>query len=244
MGLNLRASSVAHILTGKDGLTDKQTEELYELSIKEKRTAKQEERLNELIAKRDALPELPVGAKSHVEEMVDRYYFEYSDNFGSRETEKGTRVEDESIELYNRVFMTDYKKAEESLSINFLSGSPDIIDEVNEMIIDIKSSWSKKTFPKLPRHASNSTYEWQVKAYLLMKGWSKGKIAYCLVNTPEDLLNDWDDDTLHDVEHIEESKRVTIVDVELTEEDKVFMLGRLKAAKKYADEYLKELQNK
>ena len=27
-----------------------------------------------------------------------------------------------------------------------------------------------------------------------MKGWSKGKIAYCLVDTPEELLTEWDDD--------------------------------------------------
>jgi len=110
--------------------------------------------------------------------------------------------------------------------------------------VDIKSSWSKKTFPKLSRHADNDTYVWQVKAYLLMKGFSKGQIAYCLVSTPEELLTEWDDDTLHYVDHIDESKRVTVVDVELTEEDKVFMLGRLKAAKEYAEKYLDELKNK
>ena len=242
--MKLRASSVGAIFTGKDGLTEKQLQKIYDLSVKEKRTAKQEEELNLLIAKRDAPVELPKGAITHVEELVNKEFFKYDDHYSSKEMEKGTKVEDESIELYNRVFMTDYKKADESLEIDFLTGHPDIVDENSKMIIDIKSSWSKKTFPKLPRHADNDTYVWQVKAYLLMKGFSKGQIAYCLVDTPEELLTEWDDDTLHYVSHIDESKRVTIIDVELTEDDKTFMLGRLKAAKEYADKYLNELNNK
>lgn len=244
MKLKLRASSVAAIFTGRDGLTEKQLQKIYDLSVKEKRTAKQEEELNLLIAKRDAPVDLPVGAKSHVEELVNKYFFKYDDHYSSKEMEKGTKVEDESIELYNRVFMTDYVKADVHLETPFLSGHPDIVDNNNKMIIDIKSSWSKKTFPKLPRHADNDTYVWQVKAYLYMMGWTKGQIAYCLVDTPLELLTEWDDDTLHYVSHIDESKRVTIIDVELTEDDKTFMLGRLKAAKEYADKYLNELNNK
>jgi len=242
--MKLRASSVGAIFTGKDGLTEKQLQKIYDLSVKEKRTVKQEEELNLLIAKRDAPIELPKGAITHVEELVNKDFFKYDDRYSSKEMDKGTMVEDTSIELYNRVFMTDYKKADVRLEIDFLSGSPDIIDENNKMIVDIKSSWSKKTFPKLSRHADNDTYVWQVKSYLLMKGFSKGQIAYCLVSTPEELLTEWDDDTLHYVDHIDESKRVTVVDVELTEEDKVFMLGRLKAAKEYAEKYLDELKNK
>ena len=244
MKLSLRCSSVAAILTGRDGLTDKQTDRIYELSVKEKRTAKQEEELEMLIAKRDAPIELPKGAISHIEEMVDRQYFEYKDSFSSRETEKGNMVEDDSIELYNRVFFKSYQKSDRHLESDFLSGHPDIVDENNKMVIDIKSSWSKKTFPKLPRHADNDTYVWQVKAYLYLLGWTKGQIAYCLISTPESLLNEWDDDTLHYVDHIPDEKRITIINVELTENDREFIKKRLSAAKEYAEKYLNELINK
>lgn len=242
--MKFRASAIGALFTGTDGLTEKQEETLNNLLSKIKLTEKQAETRDELIAKRDAPIELPQGAKSYIESLVEKEVYDYKDIVSTKEMEKGTLVEDESIYLYNRVFFTDYQKSELSLEMDNVSGHPDITDDANKMVIDIKSSWSKKTFPKLPEHAKNSTYEWQVKTYLMMLGWSKGKIAYCLVSTPESLLNDWDDDTLHYVDHLEDRMRVTIVDVELTEQDKRFMKGRIDAAAKYYDEYKLKLVNK
>lgn len=242
--MKFRASSIGALFTGSDGLTEKQEETLNNLLSKIKLTEKQAETRDELIAKRDAPIELPQGAKSYVESLVEKEVYDYKDIISTKEMEKGTLVEDESIYLYNRVFFTDYQKSELSLEMDNVSGHPDITDDANKMVIDIKSSWSKKTFPKLPEHAKNSTYEWQVKTYLMLLGWSKGQIAYCLVSTPESLLNDWDDDTLHYVDHLEDRMRVTIVDVELTEQDKRFMKGRIDAAAKYYDEYKLKLVNK
>lgn len=242
--MKFRASSIGALFTGSDGLTEKQEETLNNLLSKIKLTEKQAETRDELIAKRDAPIELPQGAKSYIESLVEKEVYDYKDIVSTKEMEKGTLVEDESIYLYNRVFFTDYQKSELSLEMDNVSGHPDITDDANKIVIDIKSSWSKKTFPKLPEHAKNSTYEWQVKTYLMMLGWSKGQIAYCLVSTPESLLNDWDDDTLHYVDHLEDRMRVTIVDVELTEQDKRFMKGRIDAAAKYYDEYKLKLVNK
>lgn len=242
--MKFRASSIGALFTGTDGLTEKQEETLNNLLSKIKLTEKQAETRDELIAKRDAPIELPQGAKSYIESLVEKEVYDYKDIISTKEMEKGTLVEDESIYLYNRVFFTDYQKSELSLEMDNVSGHPDITDDANKIVIDIKSSWSKKTFPKLPEHAKNSTYEWQVKTYLMMLGWSKGQIAYCLVSTPESLLNDWDDDTLHYVDHLEDRMRVTIVDVELTEQDKRFMKGRIDAAAKYYDEYKLKLVNK
>jgi hypothetical protein len=242
--MKFRARSIGNLFTGTDGLTEKQEDTLNNLLSKIKLTEKQAETRDELIAKRDAPIELPQGAKSYVESLVEKEVYDYKDIISTKEMEKGTLVEDESIYLYNRVFFTDYQKSELSLQMDNVSGHPDISDESSEMIIDIKSSWSKKTFPKLPEQAKNTLYEWQVKTYLMMKGWTKGQIAYCLVNTPESLLNDWDDDTLHYVEHLDDRMRVTIVDVELTEADKRFMKGRINAAAKYYDEYKLKLESK
>ena len=242
--MKFRASSIGNLFTGTDGLTDKQSETLKGLMEKIKLTDKQAITRDELIAKRDAPIDLPQGAKSYVEGLVEKDVYGYDDIISSKEMEKGTLVEDESIHIYNRVFFTDYQKSEMSLMMDNVSGHPDITDESSKMVIDIKSSWSKKTFPKLPEQAKNTLYEWQVKTYLMMLGWTKGQIAYCLVNTPENLLNDWDDDTLHYVEHLDDRMRVTIVDVELTDSDKKFMKGRIDAAVKYYDEYKLKLINK
>lgn len=253
--MKFRASSVAPLFLGNDGLTAVQQRDLNDLLNKIKLTEKQAEKRDELIAKRDAPIELSQGAKSLVESIVEQEVYKYKQSFSSKQTDKGTRVEDESIEVYNRLFFTDYKKLVEGdkyseLSVDLLSGHPDIVSIPERKVIDIKSSWDKSTFPKLPEQAKNSTYEWQVKSYLYMMSvltgeeWTQGEVAFVLVNTPEDLLNEWDEESLHYVDDLEDNLRVTIVNVELTIEDKLHIEKRLKAALEYADMYRNKLNNK
>lgn len=247
--MKFRSSSVAALFTGTDGLTYAQARDLEDLLSRIKLTEKQAEKRDELIAKRDAPIELPVGAKSYIEELVDQEIYKYSPSFSSKETEKGTKVEDESIEIYNRLFFTNHSKLVESdeyyeLEDEFTTGHPDIVSKELKKVIDIKSSFTKKTFPKFAKDGKNSNYEWQVKNYLRMLKWTHGEIAYVLTNTPEELLNDWDEPSLHYMDDLEDRLRVTIVPIELTEDDIKFMEGRLKAAQKYASEYREMLINK
>ena len=65
-----------------------------------------------------------------------------------------------------------------------------------------------------------------------------------LVNTPEDLFNEWYEESLHYVDDLEDNLRVTIVNVELTIEDKLHIEKRLKAALEYANIYRNKLNNK
>jgi len=247
--MKFRSSSVAALFTGTDGLTYAQARDLEDLLSRIKLTEKQAEKRDELIAKRDAPIELPVGAKSYIEELVDQEIYKYSPSFSSKETEKGTKVEDESIEIYNRLFFTNHSKLVESdeyyeLEDEFTTGHPDIDSKELKKVIDIKSSFTKKTFPKFAKDGKNSNYEWQVKNSLRMLKWTHGEIAYVLTNTPEELLNDWDEPSLHYMDDLEDRLRVTIVPIELTEDDIKFMEGRLKAAQKYASEYREMLINK
>lgn len=247
--MKFRSSSIAALFTGTDGLTDKQQIELNDLLSKIKITDKQAERRDELIYKRDKDVELPEGAKTYVEELVSQDIYKYKVSFGSRETDKGTAVEEESISIYNRLMFKNYAKLVEgdkyySLEDEYSTGHPDVVSEDEQLVIDIKSSFTKKTFPKFPEDGKNSTYEWQVKDYLRKLGWSKGKIVYVLSNTPEGLLNEWDEESLHYMDDIEDRLRVTVVDIELTPVDVKFMEGRLKAAYKYANEYRNKLNNK
>ena len=167
--LRVRASKCAALFTGTDGLTDKQMEALHVLMTKVKLTDNQAAKRDELIAKRDAPITLGEGARTLIEESIDEMIYDYKVSFSTREMTKGTDVEDESIEIYNRIFFTDYRKMDEdddhfSLKFLFASGHPDIVDCERRKVIDIKSSWSKKTFPK--RAPKNPAYDWQVKMYL------------------------------------------------------------------------------
>ena len=253
--LRIRASKCAPLFTGTDGLTARQEAELDILMAKDdyKLTHNQSVKRNNLIAKRDAPITLGDGARTLIEEAIDEVMYEYSVSIDRREMTKGTNVEDESIEIYNRIFFTDYRKMEEfddhySLSFLFVSGHPDIVDCERLKVIDIKSSWSKKTFPKRP--PKNSTYEWQVKMYLYMltkktgKHWSDGEIAYILTTTPEELIPDHEDDSLHYMDALEDNLRATIVKIELTEDDIKHMDARMFAAEMYAKEYVNFLTTK
>ena len=251
--LRVRASNCSALFTGTDGLTAKQTDLLDGLLAKERLTDNQSKKLDELMEKQNAPITLGEGAKTLIENSIDEQIYEYNDSISTREMTKGTNVEDDSIEVYNRIFFTDYRKCDEfddhhSLSHGVCTGHPDIVDTSIMKVIDIKSSWSKKTFPKRP--PKNSTYEWQVKMYLYMltkktgKLWSDGEIAYILTTTPEELMPDYENDSLHYMDSLDDHLRATVVKVTLTEEDIAHMDARLNAAVVYADEYVNFLNNK
>lgn len=253
--LRLRASTSSPVFLGEDGLTAKQAEHLEELLGKIKLTEKQAEVRDGLIAKNNSPVELSTGAKTLIEEYVDRKVYEYEEDFSNPKTQKGWAVEEASIEIYNRVFFTNHKKLEEgdqyyALAFDILGGHPDIVDCERRRVIDIKSSWTKKTFPKTPEKAYDLGYQWQVKLYLYMlckmtgEEWRHGEVAHVLTTTPETIKPEWENDTLHYMDNLADNLRVTTVPVELTDDDMLKIDRRVKAAKEYAEMYYQKLINK
>jgi hypothetical protein len=59
-----------------------------------------------------------------------------------------------------------------------------------ERIIDIKSSWDIYTFFRTISKPLNKTYYWQMQGYMALTGAKSATLAYCLINTPEVLIND------------------------------------------------------
>jgi hypothetical protein len=273
--MQFRASGVAPLFLGTDGLTDAQqrtfdklnerhTAWLNETDEKAKKklelTSNMHDERNVLMIATDAYNRgeitLSQGAKTLIEGIIDRELYQYKDNISNKEMEKGSDedVEDEAIETYNRVFVTDHKKlltGDEyaELSYNSLVGHPDVVCKDTKMVKDAKSSWNKKTFPKRPEY--NGTYEWQVKAYLYMligmtgdDSWRTGEVFHVLVDTPPTLVPDWEHDSLHDMSDVPDHMRVTVTKVELTDCDIKHMNIRIVAARKYADLYRNEILNK
>ena len=141
---------------------------------------------------------LSEGAKTFLENEVHQFYYGYSAFEGNSYTKKGIAVEDLSIELYNNVFFCDYKKNTERKENDWLTGECDIF--TGSKIIDIKSSWSLSTFPGIPRQGENPIYEWQLRAYMHLWDVDDAELAYCLVNTPDELIG-YERDELHNIEH-------------------------------------------
>ena len=132
---------------------------------------------------------------------------------------KGILCEHESIELYNTVMQSKYKKNEITKERKGFCGTPDLIG--NEGIIEIKTSWDATTFPffkdEVNKQVKKSGYDWQCRAYMMLFNIERATVVYCLVDTPketpggEKLLHEWDNNTLHQFDgRVDPKKRVSM----------------------------------
>ncbi|MGB3070942.1 MAG: hypothetical protein WBC18_20485 [Ottowia sp.] len=178
---------------------------------------------------------LSEGAKTYLEKCAKQLFYDYDPEKGSKETEKGIVVEDDSIELYNSVFFASHKKNSRRINADFLTGECDI--EAEEETIDVKSSWSLDTFPASSRAADKKEYEWQGRAYMHLYNKPRHRVAFCLVDTPDHLIR-FEPEHLHIVSHMPPELRVTRVMYERDMELEEKMLERCKAAVEYVREEL------
>ncbi|MCU4501518.1 hypothetical protein KTI59_15785 [Acinetobacter radioresistens] len=185
------------------------------------------------IGKIMAYPErdtLADGAMTFLEELASQVALDWEKDLDLRMIEKGRIVEDEAIQLYNDVNFTNYVKNTERKSTDLITGECDIDDPENSLIIDIKSSWSKATHPYVLHLGGKKGYEWQLRAYMHLWNRNKAQLAYCLVDTPYELLG-YEDEKLHEVSHIDMALRVTMLDLERDAIKEKQMLAKAKTAK-------------
>ncbi|ATQ77865.1 hypothetical protein CR152_27705 [Massilia violaceinigra] len=152
---------------------------------------------------------LSAGAKTEMKSIAREYVYSFNQVIGGKFMDKGIIVEDQSIALYNEVFFTDHKKNTVRLSNDWITGECDIIVP-GVKGIDIKSSWSLATFPAVSEDGEDSTYEWQCRGYMMLWDVPVWEVAYCMVNTPDELIK-YEQEDLHFVDHIDEPLRVTVV---------------------------------
>lgn len=174
---------------------------------------------------------LSAGAKTYLDQVAKEFVYGYEKKFSSKFTDKGLMVEDDSIELYNSVFFCSLTKNTERRENEWITGECDLV--ASDEIIDIKSAWSLDTFPATSLQAHDSDYEWQGRAYMWLWDKPRFKVAWCLVDTPPDLIG-YEDEDLHFVSHINPAMRVTTV----TYERDAALEQRIKVKAKAANEYI------
>ena len=251
--LKIRASSLGRLMADDKGstITTKQLETLNGLLAKIKLTDKQATLRDTLLLKRDAEPQLSAGAKTYVNELFMYHEYGIKQEINSKYIDKGNEVEDLSIELAGVYLgLDDLSKNDEYFENDFICGTPDVV--TNDLIIDVKSSWSAATFPFFDTELKNSLYEWQLKAYMWLNGYSSSYLVYCLVPTPEDLILDemrrvsWKRGELgevsieteaevrayFDISNIPVDKRVKAFKVELTDKDIIRINKEIETLKK------------
>lgn len=137
---------------------------------------------------------LSEGAKTNLIDIYVSNKYGRNTDIQNRYISKGLMVEEEGITLYSRVKKNIFFKNEEHLSNQFLKGTPDLFTGKDihhaESIIDIKCSWDIFTFFRVFTKDINSIYYYQLQAYMALTGAKSAKLAYCLIDTPDTLIQD------------------------------------------------------
>jgi len=157
--------------------------------------------------------------------------------------QKGKACEDDGIALYNNVFLYDLKKVDSSerRSNGIITGEPDLIATSSRKGVDIKVAWSLLTFPLTEDQAGKKAYEWQARGYMCLFDLPVWEIAYCAIDTPEDILKPWDDLNIHIIdESIPMHHRITVARFERDMEIEKQMLEKCAKANLYIEQAIKD----
>jgi hypothetical protein len=139
-----RASQLEHIMSGRT-ITDIQLARIDELSNKPSLTDKQAVELTELIKKRDS-NELSVGVQNYLKKLYRGLEWNRETlDITSKYITKGNSEEQSSITMLSLETKKFFKKNEQRLSNEYITGLPDIFIgesiECAEKGWDVKSCW-------------------------------------------------------------------------------------------------------
>jgi len=181
---------------------------------------------------------LSAGAKTYVESLAAQTVYGYDQIVSTKYMEKGIAVEDSAIELLNSVFFKNYEKNKERKTSAWITGEADLVEP--NRIRDIKSSWSLATFPVTAKQGYDKGYEWQGRGYMMLWEKPEFEIAYCLVDTPVELIG-YEDEQLHYVSHIAPELRVTLCNYkrDLALEEKI--KAKCEAANVYLEKVIRTI---
>lgn len=195
-----RCHALNNIMIGADkGLTDRQEFRLEQLQQRQNGHGKPLTdnmvlELAELIRKRDTKKELSQTAKSYLEKIFNEEFHGRSREFSNKYTEKGIIMQEKGTSLYADYLreVIGIKKPpitnKERYVNKYITGEPDFI--FDDVVYDIKCSWSLDSFPQHDSSLPSNDYLWQVKAYCWLTGLKRAKVVYCLLDTPEHLVMD------------------------------------------------------
>lgn len=125
------------------------------------------------------------GTEDYLRELWVQEKYNRRREISSKYMSKGTIVEDNSIDLLSVLQGKFYEKNEENFENDWITGTPDII---SPELRDIKSSWDIFTFHKTLSNGITDDNFWQAQSYMDLTGADVCYIDYCLVDTPEQLI--------------------------------------------------------
>jgi len=180
--------------------------------------------------------------KTYIRAVAKQDFYGYNVELNNKYINKGNLQENDSIALFNSVMFSNYSKNTERLNNEWLTGEADIV--LDDQIIDIKTSWSLETFPATSEEGINKLYEWQLRAYMMLYDKNYASLVYCMVSTDPSLLNEWENLSLHQVDHIAPEKRITTLRFYRDLDLEVLIKIQLHHCTEYYVKYINQLNNK
>ena len=158
-------------LPGAAILTAAQQRDLETLLTKDKRTDKQEQTMQELIAKRDTIlvPQLSKGAKTFIEDEYIKDRFGFKKTFTNIYTEKGNLLEQRSIREVGQYLGYKFAtKAPEKFMRNDYLKTRGYDWKVKRFVFDQKNVWDPTGLKLLQEESELALYEWQIRGYKML----------------------------------------------------------------------------
>ena len=198
-------------------------------------------------------------AKSYIQDLFKERELGIYKEFSSRYTDKGLEMEDEAIQFASEVLNWDFVvKNEVRFNNEWLTGEPDI--NTDNLLADIKCSWSGSTFPLFDETLKNKDYYYQLQGYMMLTGHETSELVYCLMNTPHQIVEDevrrqhWklnliDEDLdvcqavqeMHNFDQIPNNLRVKRFIVEKDEASQQKIKERVEVAREYYQQLLTQI---
>lgn len=225
-----RCSSIGKLMTAPVSIDPALiTPEVEAIQAKKKRTDEEKAVLERL-----KLGTLSETAKTYIRELVRQELWGVDFEVSSKYTDKGLAVEAEGLALLNRVRGLNLAKNTERRSDGQITGEADTVDlGPRRCGHDLKCSWSLQTFPAFVRDCEDSLYAWQMRGYMRLWDVDRWEVNYAMVNTPEELLGQYEPQQLHLVEHIPEHMRLTTWAIERDRALEAQMDVKLELARAY-----------
>lgn len=205
--------------------------------------------------------ELGETAKSYLDEVAIEKIYGRSKPLRTDELRKGEECEEAAITMLMRQLGEWTEKNGSNYKDEHFSGTPDVI--VGNTVYDTKVPFDIWTFhkaePPILDTGKKTLYYWQLQVYMALTGCTQGQLVYCLVDTPETMLEDkihrakfqyegGDEDpgfevhqkqliAAHRYNDIDESERVKMYPVERSEEDIEAMKEKVEQAREYLKDW-------
>lgn len=132
---------------------------------------------------------LSESAKIHLIDVYAAAKYGRHNEIETLAMKKGTFMEEQAITLYSAYRKEMYRKNTEQLHNKFIKGTPDIRVKQRREVYDTKVCQDIFTFLRNLNTKVKQLYYWQLHGYMWLDEAANSRLAYCLVDTPEHLID-------------------------------------------------------